>query len=220
MRATIFIGSLKPDHEDSNTVQASALVNTELEKYGVQVKQRYLRKRRIAPGVEFDTGDSWDQAQIYYEDVAKSDIIILATPVWWGIHSSLVQALMERVGAYDDAYIQSGKSPLYNKVFGCIITASNDGFQHTQGILYTFASNLGMTIPPESYVSWGTVVGAEAAPVDNAQTVNQVKIMSRNLFLWGKMIRDLDLGNLALGIRPGRVGLLSTDELAGSEKSS
>lgn len=219
MRATIFIGSLKPETHDSNTVQASELVKSELESYGIKVTRRYLRKRRIAPGVSFDTGDDWDQAKIYYEDVAQSDIIIMATPIWWGIQSSLISALMERLGAYDDAYIESGKSPLYNKVFGCIITASNDGFQHVQGNLYAFASNLGMTIPPEAHVYWGTVVGSDKTPVDNPETKNQVKNMARNLFMWGKMIADLQLGTRALKVKPGRVGLLSTDELHQSEKT-
>lgn len=216
MRATIFIGSLKPEIEESNTVKLSALVKSELEKYGVQVKLRYLRSRRIAPGVSFDTGDDWDQARVYYEDIAASEIIIMATPTWWGIQSSLISALMERVGAYDDAYIETGKTPLYNKVFGCIITASNDGFQHIQGNLYAFASNLGMTVPPEACATWGTATGGEQVPVSNPETVNQVKNMARNLFMWGHTISKLKLGTQALEIRPGRVGRLSDDHLSSS----
>jgi len=218
MRATIFIGSLKRDVDDSNTVALSKRVKRELESYGVKVTMRNLRSRRIAPGVVFNTGDEWDEAAIYFRDFEKSDIILMATPIWWGIQSSLVSALMERIGAFDDDYIKTGKSKLYNKVFGCIVTASNDGFQHVQGNLYAFASNLGMTIPPEAHATWGTVVGAKENPVDNPETENMVKNQARNLFLWAKTIKELDLGNRALKLKPGRVGIDSNDKLQTSRK--
>jgi multimeric flavodoxin WrbA len=217
MRAVIFIGSLKKDASQSHTTKLARRMKAELETYGVEVTLRYLRNRRMAHGVEFDTGERFDEAEIYYEDVNRSDIVIMATPIWWGVHSSLTQQLMERLGAYDDQYIVSGKSPLYNKVFGSIITASNDGFQHIQGILYAFASNLGMTVPPEAHVTWGTVVGAEKNPMDNPETENQVKNAARNLYLWAKTISAVKLGDVALSIKPGRVGLLSNDEEASSD---
>jgi multimeric flavodoxin WrbA len=216
MRATIFIGSLKRETDDSNTVDLAQRVKRELEGYGVRVAMRYLRSRRIAPGVEFDTGDEWDEAKVYFRDFERSDIIILATPIWWGIQSSLVQALMERIGAFDDDYIKTGDSKLYNKVFGCIVTGSNDGFQHVQGNLYAFASNLGMTVPPEAHSFWATAVGREDNPVDNAETENMVKNQARNLFMWGKAISDLKLGSRALKVKPGRVGLDANDKLQAS----
>lgn len=215
MRATIFIGSLKKEPAESNTVKLSQRVKQELEGYGVKVVLRYLRNRRMAHGVEFDTGEDWDEAKVYYDDFHASDIIIMATPIWWGIQSSLCQQLMERIGAYDDEYIKTGKSPLYNKTFGCVITASNDGFQHIQGLFYAFASNLGMTIPPEAHVTWGTVVGAKENPMDNPETENMVKNAARNLFMWSKAITELKLGTRALAVKPGRVGLLSNDKLGG-----
>jgi multimeric flavodoxin WrbA len=185
----------------------------ELAGYGVHVQIRYMADYEIAQGVEFDTGEPGDEARVLYHDVHKSDIIVLATPIWWGIQSSLAQKFMERVGAYDDQYIVSGKTPLYNKVFGCVITASNDGFQHAQGNMYNFASELGMTIPPEAHVTWGTVMGK----ITNEETGNQIKNAARNLWLWSKAIKTLDLGNIALNIKPGRVGVLSTDMMARSK---
>lgn len=213
MKAVIFIASLKKDVATSNTVKLCKRVRDELKSYGVSTKLRYLRNRRMAHGVEFDTGEDFDEASVYYKDVHEADIIILATPIWWGIQSSLASQWMERIGAYDDQYIVTGKTPLYNKVFGTVITASNDGFQHVQGNLYAFASNLGMTIPPEAHVTWGTVVGAEKNPSDNAETENMVKNAARNLYLWGRMIKELDLGTVAQSIKPGRVGRLATDDM-------
>jgi multimeric flavodoxin WrbA len=215
MQATIFIGSLKKEPSDSNTTAMSKQVKTELESYGVNVTLRYLRNRRMAHGVEFDTGEDFDEMKVYYNDVDKSDIIILATPIWWGVHSSLCQQWMERIGAYDDEYIKTGKSKLYNKVFGCIITASNDGFQHIEGIFYSFATNIGMTVPPEVHVTWGTEIGK----IDNPETQNQKKNAARNLFLWAKTIGSIKLGDRALQIKPGRVGLDNHDKLESSDKN-
>ena len=216
MRATIFIGSLKQDTNDSNTVELSKRVKKEFEKYGVECRLRYLLRRPMAHGTDRVVDSPDDQAGIYFEDINHSDIVMLATPTWWGIHSSLVQQLMERIGGYDDEYIKTGKTPLYGKTFGCIITASNDGFQHIQGIFYTFASNMGFTVPPEAYVSWGTAVGSETTPSTNAETENQVKNAVRNLVLWSQVLKQTNLGPLALEIKPGRVGRLSNDRLARS----
>lgn len=216
LKATFFIGSLKNQPESSNTVKVCKLAAKELKKYGIEVKFRYLRNRRIAPGVDFKSQESWDEMRIYYEDVEQSDIIILATPTWWGVHSSLCQSWIERIGAYDDQYIKEGESPLYNKVFGSVVTASNDGFQHILGIFYSFASNMGMTIPPESHITWGTALThskSNSDPSKNEETTNMIKNACRNWFLWATMIKKLDLGNMALKIKPGKVGLNNMDKL-------
>ncbi len=217
MRATFFIGSLKEDFKKSNTTKLCVLAAKELKKYNVTSKFRYIRNYHITPGVEFKTNDTDDQMHIFYEDMNNTDIVVLATPTWWGIHSSLCQAWMERIGAYDDMYIKEGMTPLYNKVFGMVATASNDGFQHIQGIFYAFASNLGMTIPPEAHITWGTALkysGEGKNPSENKETENMIKNACRNWFLWAKTIKDLDLGNKALSINPGRIGLLSNDKLS------
>lgn len=214
--ATIFIGSLKKSKKDSNTYKTALLVKKEFKKYNVKTNLVYLRDIRIAPGVEFDTGDDWDEFKQVYDIVNKSDIIMLGTPIWWGIQSSLCQAFMERIGAYDDLAIKTGMSRLYNKIFGMIITASNDGFQHIHGIFNAFATSLGMTCPPENHIYWGTVLNYtndKNDPSSNEETMNMIKNCCRNLYLWSTVIKKLDLGNRAQKIEPGRVGVLSTDEL-------
>lgn len=216
MKATIFIGSLKKESNSSNTVELAKLVKSELDAWGVEVKLRYLRNRKMAHGVDFDSGEPDDRASVYFQDISDSDIVLFATPIWWGIQSSLISQLMERVGAYDDAYIEAGKTPLYGKVFGSIITASNDGFQHVIGNLSAFATNLGFTVPPEAYITWGTYLGQENNPVENSETMSQVKNASRNLYLWAYALKRLDLGNLAQTIEPGKIGLDSNDQLQGS----
>jgi multimeric flavodoxin WrbA len=216
MKAIIFNGSLKPDQKTSNTQKVIRLVEKEFKNYGVTVETIYLRDYRIAPGVEFDTGDPWDEAKPFFDKVEEADIVILASPVWWGIHSSLIQALMERLGAYDDKYINTGKSDLYEKTFGSIITASNDGFQHTGGIFKTFASNLGFTIPPESSVTWGTILKhskSDSDPSKNPETMSSIKNFCKNQYLWANMLKKTNLGKFAKDFKSGKVGVLSNDKL-------
>jgi multimeric flavodoxin WrbA len=218
VKAVIFIGSLKASSSDSNTVSLCKLVQKEFKKWGVNTQFRYLRNRPMAHGVDMDTGEDWDEAGIYYDDVESSDIIMMATPIWWGIQSSLISQLMERIGAYDDVYLKDGqRSPLYSKVFGCVITASNDGFQQVQGNLYAFASNLGMTVPPEAHVTWGTVKGGPEVPVDNPETRSQIEIACRNLYMWAKCIKDANLAEETLKHKTFKAGLDSDDKLITSE---
>jgi multimeric flavodoxin WrbA len=216
MRATIFIGSLKQDSNDSNTVALSQKVKSEFANYNVDCTMRYLLKRPMAHGTDRVIDDPNDRADVYFRDIDRSDIIIFATPTWWGIHSSLIQQLMERVGGYDDEYIESGRTPLYGKTFGCIITASNDGFQHIQGLLYSFASNMGFTIPPEAHITWGTATNTKNNPVDNEETLNQIKNAVRNLVMWSYALKTTNLGPTALAYKPGKVGRLSNDKIARS----
>lgn len=216
MKAIVFNGSLKPDQKSSNTQKVINLTVNEFKKYDVAVETVYLRDYRIAPGVDFDTGDSWDEAKVFFDKVEEADIVILASPIWWGVHSSLIQALMERLGAYDDKYIKTGKSDLYTKTFGSIITASNDGFQHAAGIFNVFASGLGFTIPPESSVTWGTILShskSDSDPSKNPETVSSIKNFCRNQYLWAKVIKETDIGNYAKNYNPGKVGILSNDKL-------
>jgi multimeric flavodoxin WrbA len=66
------------------------------------------------PGV-YTRVDS-DDWPVLYEKIIAADIIIFATPVWWGIQSSLIQRVIERLDEMHDEIMESGKSELINKV--------------------------------------------------------------------------------------------------------
>lgn len=214
IKVKIFNGSLKDDKTDSNTHKLISLVEKEYKELGVgSVDIFYLKDFKFAEGVTFKVTQKWDQAKEFFDAINDADIVIFASPVWWGTYSSLIARLMERVGAYDDEYIKSGVNNLYQKVFGCIITASNDGFQSSQGSLYAFASNLGFTIPPESHIFWGTYLGQENNPVDNPETMSQVGIACRNLYNWANLIKESKIGENVLKDERTKVGLDSNDKL-------
>jgi multimeric flavodoxin WrbA len=82
------------------------------------------------------------------EKILNSDIVIFATPIWWGIQSSLAQRVIERLDELHDEIIETGISRLTNKVAGIIITGDSDGAEHIIGNLDNFFIALGLTIPP------------------------------------------------------------------------
>jgi multimeric flavodoxin WrbA len=88
----------------------------------------------------------------YLKKALNSDIVIFATPIWWGIQSSLTQRVIERLDELHDEIMETGISRLTNKVAGIIITGDSDGAEHIIGNLMNFFLTLGLTIP-----SFGTL---------------------------------------------------------------
>jgi multimeric flavodoxin WrbA len=79
---------------------------------------------QLQPGV-YTRVDS-DDWPVLYEKIIAADIIIFATPLWWGIQSSLIQRVIERLDEMHDEIMESGKSELINKVAGIIVTEDSD----------------------------------------------------------------------------------------------
>jgi multimeric flavodoxin WrbA len=79
-----------------------------------------------------------------------ADIVIFATPVWWGIQSSLIQRVIERLDEIHDEIMETGKSKLTDKVAGIIVSGDSDGAEHIIGNLANFFSALSFTLPPFS----------------------------------------------------------------------
>jgi multimeric flavodoxin WrbA len=75
-------------------------------------------------------------------------IVIFATPIWWGGQSSLLQRVIERLDEIHDEIMESGKSRLTNKVAGIVVSGDSDGAQHILGNLANFFAALGFTFPP------------------------------------------------------------------------
>jgi multimeric flavodoxin WrbA len=121
INAIILEGSLKTSSEISNTGLLSEFFAKHLLTYGVRSEIIRLIDYDIRPGV-YTRVDSDDWPAIY-EKIMVTDIVVFATPVWWGIQSSLTQRVIERLDEIHDEIMESGKSKLTNKVAGIIVTA-------------------------------------------------------------------------------------------------
>jgi multimeric flavodoxin WrbA len=146
LNAIILVGTLKTSSEISNTHLLSEFLAKHLTSYETESEFIKLADYNIQPGV-YTRIDSDDWPAIY-EKIMAADIVIFATPVWWGIQSSLIQRVVERLDEIHDEIMETGKSKLTNKVAGIIVTGDSDGAEHIIGNLANFFSALGLTLPP------------------------------------------------------------------------
>lgn len=153
MKALILLGTLKSPKEASNTETLTEFFTMYLEKEGVDCEVTKLAEYDIKPGTHTKIGaDDWPAI---YKKILAADIIIFATPIWWGMQSSLIQRVIERLDEVHDD-LMKGKWLLQNKVAGIIMTGDSDGAQHIIGNLANFFLHIGLTLPalPTLSVLW------------------------------------------------------------------
>jgi multimeric flavodoxin WrbA len=194
MKAIIFLGSLKQKQSDSNSAYIAKLVEKQLLERGFKEVELFnLRKIQYEPGVsnvtESGNADGMTQA---LAKVLGADCVIFSTPIWWGIHSSLIQALMERMCYYDDFAIKTAINPLYGKTFGAIISGSDDGFQQITGLLLNFATNMGFTVPPDAIVP--CVMQDRKDIRTDQRTQQHIELFARNQAAWTQLLRRRKIG--------------------------
>lgn len=192
-RCIILSGSLKSNENKSNSNYLSELVVKRLNEANIETEIVYLHDIKITPGVEREVNGEEDDFTKVIDQIKNTDILIIATPIWWGIQSSLVQAVIERLTWFDDEALRTNKNLIYGKVFGCIISGADDGWQHVQGNLYNFASSIGFTIPPDAALS-SSAQGKEAIDKDK-DTQKSMERFCSNMIFWGKTLKQLDFHN-------------------------
>lgn len=150
LKALFLVGTLKSGsdaNKNSNTYALSEFLAKHLEINEVQSEFVALADHNIPPGVYTNVDNDDDDWPIIFEKILASDIVIFATPVWWGNQSSLIQRVIERLDEIHDEIMKSGKSKLTNKVAGIVVTGDSDGAEHIIGNLANFFIALGFTIP-------------------------------------------------------------------------
>lgn len=153
IKALFLLGTLKKKQVLSNTAVLCEVVADAFRKQeDVASEIIRLRDYDIQPGTRTHIDD--DDWPGIVEKMVAADIIIFATPVWWGIQSSLIQRIIERLDELNDKLLDTGKSEFANKVGGIVITGAEDGAEHIIGNILNFMSFNGFTIPPAPSVSW------------------------------------------------------------------
>jgi len=194
LSALILNGSLKPAKETSNTAEMAKLLTEKLKTHDVSVSMPRLSGWNIKVGIGHNEGkgDEWPALE---KEIKKADILVLATPIWWSHHSSLIQRVIERMDNIDEEFLSSGKNPLYNKVAGIIVTGAEDGASRIYSDLLGPLTWFGYTIPPECGLYWTGEVGRSPEnPVKVFKTNPTVKkmaeVMARNLAYWGRLLKE------------------------------
>lgn len=146
MNAVILLGTLKSTGL-SNTETLTEFFCEHLKNLGVKIETIKLVQENILPGTYINMGNE-DQWPVIFEKLVAADIIIFATPIWWGNHSSETQKAIERLDEVHDKIQAGEKSKLLYKAVGVIITGDSDGSQHIIGNISNFVNALGMIVPP------------------------------------------------------------------------
>jgi len=198
MKLKIFNASLSPTKE-SNTQALIDLVTQTISGLGVTVDVVYLKDLNFEHTIE----NVKDDLTPHLVDIVKNcDMVSIATPIWWGVQSSLAQGLIERFDPIDSWGQDNDYYALYNKVFGTIVSGGGDGFQHIHGVLYSAASNFGFTIPPQCNIE-SKAQGIDEITQDD-DTVEQVKNCTINMTTWARILKE---GNPTKDARHGSVDI-------------
>jgi multimeric flavodoxin WrbA len=77
------VATLKSNEELSNTYLLTQFLSKHLESYDTKCEILRLVNYKIEPGVYTEIGikDEWPMV---FEKILSSDILVFATPVWWG----------------------------------------------------------------------------------------------------------------------------------------
>ena len=116
--------------------------------------------------------DRSDEMQRVYEGVVHwADVIVVATPIRWGVASSLYFKMVERMNCIQNQETIAGRHLLKNKVAGFIITGGQDNVQSVAGQLLGFFGEIGCQFPQFPYVAHSRGWSAE----DMERNVSEVQ---------------------------------------------
>jgi multimeric flavodoxin WrbA len=152
MKAIILCGTLHKEGH-SNTVTLSQFFARYLAEQQVEYEIIRLAAHHIVTGTYSDMDDNEDAWPQLLQHILQADIVIFATPIWWGSHSSEIQKVIERLDALHDKILKGGPSGLENKTGGIIITGDSDGAQHIIGTIGNFYNAIGLQLPPFATLS-------------------------------------------------------------------
>jgi multimeric flavodoxin WrbA len=172
IKVLVLNASLKHEPKDSNTEEVVAMVLGEMRKLApIEDVHVRLADKDIPVGLGFKETES-DEWPAIVEEIKKAQVVIFATPIWWGNRSSLMQRAIERMDAFDEEFIHGGRSALLNKVAGIVITGSEDGAQAVMAGLMEVLSFMNFTLPPNCCTYWVGETGLDPKTDAERRRVN------------------------------------------------
>ncbi len=195
MKALFLNCTLKKSPRVSNTRALIDKVAAIMEGLGVETEVLRVVDYDIAFGVSSDEGGG-DQWPLVYEKIRAADIIVVATPIWFGVRSSLAQLVMERLdGSYADGDPKTGQYPLYGKVAGVIVTGNEDGAHAAAATTLFNLSHLGCVVPPNCDCYWVGDAGPgpsyiEAGGGQHMYTNKTARFLAHNVVYMAGLMRE------------------------------
>lgn len=143
---------------------------------------------------QLDPGDQMDA--VYDALVFWADVVLVATPIRWGVASALYFKMAERLNCVQNQLTIRDRVLIRNKVASFIITGGQDNVQGVAGQALTFFSELGFSFPQFPYIAHSRGWSAEDMEnnVRKVQTSTALHDAARSL-----VDRALDLSAHLLG---------------------
>lgn len=205
LTAALLNCSLVHDPADSHTRRLLSRVAGVMTAEGVDVELIHLLEHRIGFGMVPDTttlGDEVDDWPMIDSKVMAADILIIGTPIWLGVKSSVATLAIERLYASSGETNEHGQYRYYGKTAGCVVTGNEDGVKACSMETLYALSHIGYTIPPQADCGWLGAIGpgpsygdpVEGSDVpagyDSEFTNKNATIMAWNLMHTAQMLRE------------------------------
>jgi multimeric flavodoxin WrbA len=154
LKALFLNCTLKRSPEVSNTEALISRAVALFHEEGVETGVIRVADYRIPFGTESDMGEGDEWPRIL-EAIRQADILVFGSPIWFGVRSSVLQMIIERLdGTYAERDGTTGQYPLYGKVAGIIITGNEDGAHTVAAHTLYNLTHLGCVIPPNVDCYW------------------------------------------------------------------
>lgn len=157
LKAVLLNCTLKRSPDTSNTGALLDIIVGHFDQLNVESETVRVVDYHVPVGVETDLGevdgkpDEWPQI---YAKIEAADILVVGTPIWFGVRGSIAQKVIERLdGVYSETN-DVGQFPMYNKVAGVAVTGNEDGAHDACATTLYNLGHLGFTVPPNADTYW------------------------------------------------------------------
>jgi multimeric flavodoxin WrbA len=153
LNALVLNCTLKRSPEPSNTEALASVLSDALADRGAACETIRIVDHDVLPGVSSDEGegDAWPAIRA---KVVASEILVLATPTWFGQPSSVVKRVLERMDAMLSETGDDGLPVAFNRVAGFVVTGNEDGAHHVIAELAQAVNDIGYTVPAQAWTYW------------------------------------------------------------------
>jgi multimeric flavodoxin WrbA len=203
LSAVLLNCSLERDSSASHTRRLLARVGGIMRTEGVAVELIHLLEHRVGFGMVKDTtevGDDVDDWPVIHARIIAADILVIGTPIWLGVKSSVATLAIERLYAYSGDRNERGQYLYYGKAGGCVVTGNEDGVKACAMETLFALSHIGYTVPPQADCGWigeigpgpsygDSVDGGGPIGYDSVFTNKNATIMTWNLMHVAQMLR-------------------------------
>jgi multimeric flavodoxin WrbA len=185
LKALFLNCTLKKSPAESNTQALMDYVIGIMEQLDTDCETVRVVDHHVPFGVTSDEGDGDEWPKIL-KKIEAADIVVIGTPIWFGVRGSVSQLVIERLDGTYNGTNKVGQYPMYNKVGGVIVTGNEDGAHDAAGTTLFNMSHLGFTIPPNADCYWVGEAGPgpsfiEAKGIEHAYTRKTGSWMAHNL---------------------------------------